>query len=555
MRATLTVEGRRRVGGAGVRASGTGVSRMEIVGTEPEESSRSGDDLGSGRTQGLSRKASLNAVAAGLDFVARTIVELILNPLLLRGLGDYLYGAWRILWRLTGYLWATSGRAAQALQSAIANRLHSDDTDEKRRLVGASIVVWAMFLPLLTLVTAAATWKLPDLLDAPPGQVAAIRWTILLLGVDSIMVSLLTIPQATLQGENLGYRRMGLSTVLVLLSGALTAAALWLDFGIIGVAIVNLISTIYTGVVFWRITRTHVPWFGAARPHRSEVRWFFGLSSWFMVWKLVNQLMLSGDVLVLGILGSVELVSTYSLTKFIPEATLPLLSMLVMGGIPGLGGLIGGGDHARARRVRGEVLAMTWLLALAGGAAILVWNESFVALWVGERYFAGNTELLLLMISLLQLALIRSDAFIIDLTLKIRAKTLTGLTSAIIALVVAGVLIQGYDMGITGLCIGLIAGRSLLSVIYPALIGRSIAHSLREQLRTCIRPGLTTIALFGCAALAGRRISVDSWPLVIVGSGLTGLAALALAFMAGLDSASRHRVTKRVKLLAGWAGR
>ncbi|MGD9704285.1 MAG: lipopolysaccharide biosynthesis protein [Acidimicrobiia bacterium] len=526
---------------------------MDIVGTEREPLPRSpsGGDHSMSRSTGLSRKASLNAAAAGLDFGARTIVELVLNPLLLHGLGDYLYGAWRILWRLTGYLWATSGRAAQALQSAIANRLHSEDTDEKRRLVGASVVVWAFYLPLLSTVTALAIWKLPGLLDAPSRHVTTLRWTILLLGVDSINVSLLTIPQSTLQGENLGYRRMGLSTVLVLLSGLLTAGALWLDFSIIGVAVVNMIATLYTGAVFWRITKTHVPWFGLARPRRDEVRWFFGLSSWFMMWKLVNQLMMSGDVLVLGVLGSVELVGIYSLTKFIPEATLPLLSMLVMGGIPGLGGIIGAGDHPRARRVRGEVLALTWLLALAGAVAILVWNESFVALWVGERYFAGTTELLLLMITLVQLALIRSDAFIIDLTLKVRAKTLTGLGSSLVALVTAGVLIREYDMGITGLCIGLVAGRSILNVIYPVLIGKAIEHPFRDQLVSAVRPVLATVGMFAAAVALGRHVSVDSWPVLIVGSALTGVAALAIAFSLGLDPGARHRVAKRVRLLAG----
>ncbi len=178
-----------------------------------------------------------------------------------------------------------------------------------------------------------------------------------------------------------------------------------------------------------------------------------------------------------------------------------------------------------------------------------------MALWVGEEYFAGGTELLLLMISLLQLALIRSDAFIIDLTLKVRAKTLTGLASSVIALVVAGLLIRNRDMGIAGLCIGLIAGRSLLSVIYPALIGRNIGHPFRDQLRSSIRPGLVTIALFGAAAVIRQEISTRSWPVLIVGSAVTGLIALALAFMVGLDPTTRHRVGKRVRLLAGRAGR
>ena len=528
---------------------------MEILGTEPEPSSRSpnGDDDQAPQGTGLSRRASLNAAAAGLDFGARTVIELVLNPLMLHGLGDYLFGAWRILWRLTGYLWATSGRAAQALQSAVANRLQSEDTDEKKRFVGASVVVWALYSPLLAVAVGLAMWKLPGLLDAPSGLVSDLRWTILLLGVDAIVLSLFTIPRATLQGENLGYRRMGLSTVLVIVSGLLTGGALWLDLGIVGVATVNLLATVYTGAVFWRIARVHVRWFGAARPRAREVRWFFGLSSWFMLWKLVNQLMMSGDVLVLGILGSVELVTTYALTKFIPEATLPLLAMLVMGGIPGLGGIIGAGEHARARRVRGDVLSFTWLFGVAFAVSILLWNESFVRMWVGEEYFAGRTELLLLMISLLQLALIRSDALIIDTTLNVGAKTLAGLGSAVLALVIAGVLIGRYDMGIAGLCVGLIVGRAILNAVYPALVGAAIDHPFREQLRSAFRPFVTTGGLLTTATLASPLIAVDSWPLLVAGSAATAIATLTVAFRVGLDGPTRRRIVKRARLMTGRA--
>jgi hypothetical protein len=151
--------------------------------------------------------------------------------------------------------------------------------------------------------------------------------------------------------------------------------------------------------------------------------------------------------------------------------------------------------------------------------------------------------------------LIRSDAFIIDVTLNVRTKTLTGLVSSVISLVVAAVLIGPYDMGITGLCIGLLAGRSLLTVIYPALIGRTIEHSLSEQLRSAVRPGVVTVGLFAIAYVASLHASTSSWIVLIVGSAITGIVALGLAYFLGLDPLTRRRVTKRVRVLAGRHGR
>ncbi len=503
------------------------------------------------RLRGLSKKAGLNAAAGGIDYGARTVVEFVLNPILVAGLGSTLYGVWRVLWRLTGYLWATTGRSAQALQSAIANRLHSNDVEEKQRLVGAAAIVSLAYVPVLLLSTGLLAWFLPDALDVPSEHTTAVRWATVLLGLDSVALSLLTLPRSVLQGENLGYRRMGLSAMLVVLGGLGMAAAIWLDWGLVGVTIANLINTLYTGALFWRVTKHNVPWFSMARPHRAEVRWFFGLSGWFMLWKLVNQLMVAGDVVVLGAVASVEAVSVYSLSKFVPEAVLPLLSMLVMGGVPGLGGVIGSGDFARARRIRGEVMAFTWLVATAAAATILMWNRTFVDLWVGGEFFAGDTELLLIMLSLLQLGFIRNDAFIIDLTLKVKAKVLVGLASAVISLGLAAVLIGRFDLGISGLCIGLIVGRSMLSILYPWLVGRAIGHPLGAQFRAVVRPMAATVVLLLIGQLAGSSEAPGGWPVLVVGSVATAAVALAVAGFAGLRPGERDVLLRRLRSLAG----
>ena len=50
--------------------------------------------------ESLTKKASLNALASVLDYGVQLAVGFVVNPLLVAGLGDYLYGAWQILGRL-----------------------------------------------------------------------------------------------------------------------------------------------------------------------------------------------------------------------------------------------------------------------------------------------------------------------------------------------------------------------------------------------------------------------------------------------------------------------
>ncbi len=503
----------------------------------------------------LSERASLNTIAAALDYVSRTIVELILNPMLVAGLGTYLYGAWRVLWRLTGYIWASSGRSSQALQWAIANKQHTADHDEKRRHVGSAIVVWFVFLPLLGSIGAICVWAAPYALKTPARYVGDVRITAALLVADAIALTLLTVPRSVLQGENLGYKRMGLSALLVLAQGALTAFALILDTGIVGVAVANIAGTLITGATFLMVARRQVPWFGVSRPARATVKWFLGLSWWFSGWKVLMQLMSGGDLVVLGFFGSVNLVTVYALSKFVPEALTALLATIVQAVSPGLGGVIGQGQHAKAVRVRAELMMVTWIFVTVAGAGILVWNASFLGLWVSDVSAPSPIATLLIVATAAQFIFIRNDAFIIDLTLDLRPKVLIGIASTGLSLGLAAAF-ASMGGGIVGLCIGLLIGRSILSVAYPWLIGRAIGQPLARQLRGVLRPGLVTAVVFGGATYVARDLVVDSWVELVLGSVATaGVVAVAAMFL-GLNEDQRRYLLRRVRrMLPSAAGK
>lgn len=503
----------------------------------------------------LSKKASLNSIAAALDYGARTIVELILTPMLVAGLGTYLYGAWRVLWRLTGYIWASSGRSSQALQWAIANKQHTADHEEKRRHVGSAIVVWFIFLPLLGSIGAVCVWAAPYALKTPARYVGDVRITAALLVADAIALTLLTVPRSVLQGENLGYKRMGLSALLVIAQGGLTALALILDTGIVGVAVANIIGTLITGVTFLIVARRHVPWFGVARPARATVKWFLGLSWWFTGWKVLMQLMAGGDLVVLGFFGSVDLVTVYALSKFVPEALTALLATIVQAVSPGLGGVIGKGEYAKAVRVRAELMMVTWVLVTVAGAGILVWNASFLGLWVGDVFAPGPIATLLIVVTAAQFIFIRNDAFIIDLTLDLRPKVLIGIVSTGLSLGLAA-LFASMGGGIVGLCTGLLIGRSILTVAYPWLIGRAIGQPLASQLRGVLRPALVIALIYGAATYLARDFIVDSWVELVLGSIATaGVVAVAATFL-GLNANQRRYLLRRTRrMLPSAAGK
>jgi O-antigen/teichoic acid export membrane protein len=497
----------------------------------------------------------MTSFASGLDTVAGLVVQFIINPLLVGGLGTFLYGAWRFLYSLNGYLWAVSGRSAQALTWVIAHGQRTMDEDDKRRYVASAVIVWFAFLPLLIIVGGAAAWFAPNALHTPPAYASDVRLAALLLGADAIALTLLSISRSVLQGENLGYKRMGLSAALVCFNGLLMAAAIWLDSGLVGVAVANVLGTLTTGILFWRVAKRYVPWFGLLRPERGKLRSFVGLSAWFTAWKLVYEAMSAGDVIVLGIFGSAGLITIYTLTKFVAQSVVPLVGTLFEGTSPGLGAIIGAGEFRRARELRNELMAFSWIVAVVIGASLLLWNRSFVGLWVRPELYGGTLATLLISIMAMQFVFIGNDARIIDLTLKVRGKVIAGAISALVSVVLAAGLIVLTDKPIVAMCIGVIAGRAILSVAYPWLIAKLLEHPLREQLRALPRPTAATVMLFAGTMWLGRHLVVQSW-LKLVGYGAASALAIGVvAAFVGLDRPQRRVLLVRLrKILRGRGG-
>jgi O-antigen/teichoic acid export membrane protein len=510
--------------------------------------------LGRGATRllsdgSLTKKASLNAIASGVDYAARVVVGLVLNPILLSRLGESMFGVWQVLLRLLGQVGPASGRPGEALKWKVAHDQSSSDLEAKRRQVGNAAAVWLLFLPIQLAFGALLGWFAPVWLGVPGGTYPMIRLAAALLVVDMVLASLTDLPRAVLQGENLAYKRLGLSTSLVFIGGVLVAVALFLGGGIVGVAVATVATTVLSGVVYLFIVRTRVHWFGFARPHWHDVRGFLGLSWWFLVWNLVMKVMKGADVVVLGIAGSTSLVTDYTLARYVPQAAGTGLMIGIASIMPGLGGLIGARDLDRARSVRNEMLASTWLAGTVAGTLILLWEESFLLVWVGEGYYPGSVAMSLIVVMILQWGLIRVDSNIIDLTLRLRAKVLLGVLSAGLAVGLSSLLIVRGG-GIEGLVVGFIAGRAILTIAYPWLIGKFLGVSPGRQLVAAVRPAVATTGMLAIAAVLASMFQVDSWLELALWVAVSAAVAGPLAFFAGLGTRERERLWNRARRVA-----
>jgi O-antigen/teichoic acid export membrane protein len=499
--------------------------------------------------ENLTKKASLNVLGAMLEYGARMVVGLLINPYLVSGLGDYLYGVLQILGRSILYMSAASGRPTQALKWIIAQQQSSVDFEKKRRNVGSALVVWSIFVPILSVLGGLLVWLAPTWLDAPREVAWIVRVSAAIMSIDLVLTTFADIPQSTLQGENLSYKRMGSSTLIVLIAGGgFTAIALYFKTGLIGVVAADLAYTLVAGGFFLYLTKKTIPWFGIAKPSISEIRSFLRLSGWFLIWRLIDQLMISSDVIVLGQLLSVANVTTYTLAKYVPETLIGLVALVTSGISPGLGGVIGKRDYKKAGRIRDELMMGTWFISTIVGTTILLWDQNFIKLWVGQEYYASNIATLMIIVMVIQFVFIKNDASLIDLSLDLRYKVVVGTISAMLSILFATVFLWFFKWGIVGLCLGFIAGRIILSLGYPWFISRLLGMSFVSQLIGIVRPTIVMCLMFGSAVWMGKSWAVNDWISLILAVGFTIVFVALIAFYTGLSNKQRTSLLERISI-------
>jgi len=498
---------------------------------------------GSPRDSSLTGRASLNVAQALLDYSVKLGVGLVIVPILVTGLGRTLFGVWEMLGRLAGYIESADGRSTHALRLVISNQQSSDDHAAKRRWIGSALAVWACFLPLWGTAGGLLIWLAPSITKVPAEFHASVRVACGLMMGAVIVAGLGSLPESVLRGVNLGYKRMGFQAGVSLVGGVLLAAAVYSGAGLIGVAAAGLILAALTGLCFLALVRRQVPWFGAERPGRAEVGSLLGMSVWITLGDMVSKLMAS-DVLVLGMVVSAPAVTTYVLTGYAARLALNLHSLSAEAVMPGVAGIIGRQGFEHAARLRRELLAVTGLFLSTAGATILLWNRSFVHLWVGAENYAGAWTNLLIVLIAVQSAFIRCDAYLIDAALQPARRVRVGLVAGVLTLLLA--LGLTHLAGMIGLCIGILAGRAVQSIGYPLLVSGCLKQSAGLSMAWLVRPTAVMGLLFAAATYLSQHLVIQdrlTWLAAVAG---TVIVSFAIALGLGLPPSLRAPVMDRM---------
>ena len=242
-------------------------------------------------------------------------------------------------------------------------------------------MIWAIYLPLMIvaaflLINTVLNFSNYQIHDSTSVHLAAI-----LMIVNSFLVTIQRFPEGILFGSNIIYKSTPIKIVILITSGAFSYLSITMGYGVYGLAIVQILTTVALIILYSLFTRFHISWLAIKRPDTQTFLRNLKRGFWFFLWALVNFGMLQMELLLLGIFtNDLDLVGKFAITIFAIQMILVFVSSFVAAALPGFGNLIGKEKFSTVSSLRVESIRLSWLLAISLSLTLLVINESFINL-------------------------------------------------------------------------------------------------------------------------------------------------------------------------------
>lgn len=490
----------------------------------------------------LSRRTLLGTAGGLLTQGATLFTNLVLTPVTAGLLGQSLFGVWTMINQINNYIALGEFRVASVLKYQLAGLQHSDDFSHKRRLVGASVLLLAVILPLLVLAIFATAWMSPAIFPGVHEHLPAIRWAMGISGAGMLLMQVVSVPGGVMRGENLDYKAMWLRSSLVVFTSVVGLGLLFYGWGLIGLAVAVLLRQIIYTIVWQVLACRHVSWYGVERPSRAEVTSAARGSVWVFCSGLGFLALSTGDLILAGIMLGPAAASTYYVTgALLRFAMMPMGSLNAASG-PGIAGLCGAGDWTRLGKVMNDYSLITQFYLAWIGAVALAVNASFILSWMGPAYDGGHLLLALLLVGRVLLTQLEIDGNVLDGMLCFRQRAMVLAGGVALALVIS--VWAGRQWGLAGMAAGPLTGRVLTLVLFRRLIANA-QPGLR--LSGMFRPRLlvVTVALWALAWTSIQSYQPVGWTTLAAISAITaGISFVILCFV-GLGTADRGLIQAR----------
>lgn len=492
----------------------------------------------------LIRRAILTFISNILSQGAKLIISFLVTPIVIVGLGKELYGVWGIIQQVINYFALSDLRPAGAMKFLLAMKQHEPDVEEKKRLIGSTLILWIISLPLMALTGFLIVHYSPLFIKTESKYVFSMQLALGIMILGAVFDRLLSIPANVLRGQNLEYKGMGINAAAVLFGGVLNAVAIWLGWGIPGLAFMSLVGILVSSVFRFRVAKKALPWMVFQRPHGGEFKEFTKTSLWLSFSSLSGLLLNSTDILLIGYFLNPSLAAVYLTTGAVLRLLTDPLTMLFSSANAGLAGLCGKGEWERVDQIRREMYLVTIVAVTIIGVGVLCLNQAFLELWVGGGYFGGVPLNILLVVVFFLTVLLRIDGAIVAAMMLFREQAKVFLIGGLVS-IITGALAMSF-LGLPGMVLGLICGQSLVIALTWRLLTQRLHIRVSEYLLGIARPLFVGLGLLVASVIVTPYLHANTWVDFILWAAGIGIVSIVIMWFVGLSQQAKSILLERL---------
>lgn len=338
------------------------------------------------------RTTRFNLASQYLSLGLNVAGGLLLTPLAVGSLDPALYGAWLLTGDVLAWLSLTDPGLSAVLAQRVAVFYGEKNGAEIGRSLVAGLVLTALVVGLLLGLGLGLLPFLSEIIPLNGAALATLRgaFVVALAGTALVVFShtLFAVTQGLQSGPGNGLIYNG----ALLLSLLATAIGLARGWGVLALAW----PIVLRGALYALGNGTYLAWRLRAegiRPRfsRKNLNDLLQPLPLTLLARLAGALLANIENALLARRLGVAAVPVYALTRKAPDLARLAVERGVVAVGPALARSAGQGDGAAVRRTLGRVaLLLVWALGLLGGG-VLLFNDAFVRLWVGDEFFAGKT--------------------------------------------------------------------------------------------------------------------------------------------------------------------
>ena len=458
-----------------------------------------------------------NLTANWIGYGLKLIVLFFISPFVVHSLGNVDYGVWCLLVSLTGYMGLLDIGLMSSISRYINFYIAKNDQDNINRVVNTSLFTYLFLGIILFIVATIIGHFLNEITHIPSHLMAHARW-ILYIFCLNILLGFISAIFRQLLAANDRFDIMNVAGFAVLTIGTVgTILVLKYGYGLLALAVVQVISSLFGCVILYYLARGYGPSFQIRRAFVGKQTFLelcqFGIFAF--ITDIGIQLVLYSDSIVIGIFISVTAITFYNIGLMIAEHGRIIVTQARNVIIPDILKYASGNNLEGIRWLLVQSTCFLMFIAVPIMVGFIILGKEFIYLWMGQGYEQCAPILSILAISYLGAVASFSCFQTLIGAGHIRFLAFITIAEGIMNLCLSIFFVMVCKLGIVGVALGtLIAMIGFTGAVVPIYTCRVVKMRLVTFLKATHFRWLRSALIFAVPCFVAANLPISSsWPL------------------------------------------